>query len=110
MIMFAGQMVGWLGREFAGHAKVNAQPAVGTETKEHLFSVGLDGTELLSGQKFGKVGWANSSEDPFSRVEMDSGDLFAEADFPLLCEVMHFCELRHKQKLWRFVKYSKPVF
>jgi hypothetical protein len=48
MIMFSGQMVGCFDREFAGHAKVDTQPAVGTETKEHLFSVGSDGAQRLS--------------------------------------------------------------
>ncbi len=99
MIVFGGQVVRTPGGEFSGHAQMDAEPAVGAKAKEHLFPMGLDGAELLPGQKLGKVGRTNSSEDPFSRVEMDSGDLFAETDFPLLCEVMHLCQLRHGKRM-----------
>jgi len=107
MIMFAGQMVGGFGREFAGHAEVNAQPAVVAEAKEHLFAVGLDGTELLPGQTLGKVGWTNSPEDSFARVEMNSGDLFAETGSPLLCKVKYLRQFRHGERVRGSGKKSK---
>jgi len=68
MVMFAGPMVGWLGQELAGHAKVDAQPAVGSKAKEHLFSVGMDGTQRLSPQRGTHLGRVHATQNPFPVV------------------------------------------
>jgi len=99
MIMFGGQVVGSFGGEFTGHAQMDAEPAVGSKAKEHLLAMGLDRGELLPGQKFGKVGRANSSKDPFSRMEMDPDHTATQSRAPLPTEIKNFGQLRHRKRV-----------
>jgi len=107
MIMFAGQMVGWLGREFAGHAKVNAQPAVGTETEEHLFSVGLDGPQGLSPQGGAHWAGADAPQNPFSVVQVDAQNLLIQCRGPAAAEIENLGKFRHRRRVGAVGENSK---
>ena len=107
MIVFGGQVVGSLGGELTGHAQMDAEPVVLSKTKEHLFAMGLDGGELLPGQKAGKVGRVDSSEDPFSGVEMDPDHTATQPRAPLPAEIMDFGQLGHGKRVRGGCKKSK---
>jgi hypothetical protein len=107
MIMFSGPMVGWLGREFAGHAKVDAQPAVGTKTKEHLFSVGLDGAQRLSPQGGAHSGGTNAPQNPLPVVQVDAQNLLIQRRGPAAAEIENLGKFRHRRRVGSVGENSK---
>jgi hypothetical protein len=50
VVVFGGAVVLGFGRQLAGHAQVNSQPTIPAKTKKHLFSMGLNRGQGLSGQ------------------------------------------------------------
>jgi hypothetical protein len=50
VVVFGGAIVLGFGRELTGHAQVDSQPTIPAKTKKHLFSVGLNRVQGLSGQ------------------------------------------------------------
>jgi hypothetical protein len=107
MIMFAGQMVGWLGRELAGHAKVDAQPVVETKTEEHLFSVGLDGAQRLSPQGGAHSGGADTPQNPFLVVQVDAQNLLIQRRGPAAAEIKNLGKFRHQRRVGSVGENSK---
>ena len=107
MIMFAGQMAGWLGREFSGHPKVDAQPAVGTETEEHLFSVGLNGPQRLSPQGGTHLGGADATQNPFLVMEVDAQNLLIQRWGPAAAEKENLGKFRHRRRVGAVGENSK---
>jgi len=99
MIVFAGPVVGWLGREFSGHPKVDAQPAVGTKPEEHLFSVGLNGPQGLSPQGGAHLGGANATQNPFPVMQVDAQNLLIQRRGPAAAKIENLGKFRH----WRRV-------
>jgi hypothetical protein len=107
VVVLAGLVVGWLGRQFTGHTEVDAQPAVGAEAEEHLFPVGLDGPQILSPQGGLQLGGIDSPKNPFLPVQVNVDDLSTKGWSPATTEVEDLGQLRHTGKLWSFAKLSK---
>jgi len=99
VIVFGGQVVGTLGGEFSGHAKVDAQPAVGTKAKEHLFPMSLDRPERLSGQGRAQAGAINIPKNPFPVVQVNAQHLFVQRRGPAAAEIENLGKFRHQGRV-----------
>ena len=97
--MFAGQMIGPFGREFAGHAKVDAQPAVGAKAKEHLLPMGLDRPERLSGECRAQAGGIDSAENPLPVMQVDAQNLLIQRRGPAAAEIENLGKFRHRERV-----------
>jgi hypothetical protein len=73
-------------------------PIPGGEFEEHLFSSGRGTQKTAAGQLLHDSSRIRPAEDSFSRVELDSDDLLAEAGVPLFSEEFYLGEFRHRAK------------
>jgi len=71
MIMRSGRVAGGLDGQFAGHAKMDAQPTAWADSKKHLFAMSVGGKEGLSDHSSSSQVDRDAPEDPFFGTQMD---------------------------------------
>lgn len=98
MIMFLWLESGRLRPQFAAHPQMDPNPIPGREFEQHLFPSGRGTQEAAAGQLPHDSSRIGLAEDSFSRVELHSDNLLAEAGFPLFSEEFHLGQFRHRAK------------
>jgi len=88
---------GGCGGESARHSEVEAKPSIGAKAKEHLFAVGVGGTEMAPLNGTSEECGRGSAKDPLLRMEMYGDNFLAKARVPLLARVFHFSEFGHRR-------------
>ena len=98
VVVFRREVRSGGGAEVAGHAKVQAEPEIVGETKEHLFAGGFGGDEFLAGE-FAEEGEIVTAKDALFAVKMNAEDFGVEAGIPLAAVVIDFGEFGHGLRL-----------
>ena len=91
-------MGGGCGGESARHSEVEAKPSIGAKAKEHLFAVGVGGTEMAPLNGTSEECGRGSAKDPLLRMEMYGDNFLAKARVPLLAREFHFSEFGHSKR------------
>lgn len=99
VVMLFGAITGRLGREPSGHPQMNPQPEIRPEPEQHLFSVGLQGTQGLALQGSCQRPGGKPAEDPLARVKMNPHHLLSQADPPLAAEIVDLGQFRHRHRV-----------
>ena len=95
VIVFLRRVTGWCGEQFAGHAKVTAEPDAAAEGEEHVLAVRERFPVIGAGQRFCEKLCIAAAEDAGSGMDMDAEDAFVQAGIPLAGKIDNFGQFRH---------------
>jgi hypothetical protein len=77
---------------------VEAEPGIGAEAEEHLFAMGVRGTEKATLDGAGEEGGGGFAKDTFLGMEMNGDNFLTEAKIPFLAKEFHFGEFGHRRE------------
>jgi len=77
---------------------VEAEPGIGAEAEEHLFTVGVGRAKMATLDGAGKEGGGSFAEDTFLRMKMNGDNFLTEARIPHLAKKFHFGEFGHRRE------------
>ncbi len=99
VIVFERSVGSVLGAQFAGHAEMQAEPAIGAKAKEHLFAVREGLGEDCPGQYFFDQLRVGAAKDAFGGIQLHGKDSLAQTGIPLLAEKFNFGQFRHSKNV-----------
>jgi hypothetical protein len=95
VIVFAGREVGPVDAQFAGHAKMKAEPGATGEAEQHLFTVRLGGEQCGARETTLQLAEVRLMEEPLFAVEFHAENLCAETGVPLFAVKLDLGQFGH---------------
>jgi hypothetical protein len=82
MIVLGRSEVWLFGKKFAGHAKMQTEPAIAGKAKQHPFAMAFGRNEFGAGEGAFELRRVDTARHAFPGIEVNAQNFFADANIP----------------------------